>query len=116
MYTYRATLVRVTDIDTFRMILDLGFYMSRIEQPYRLLRINGWEISTVKGKAGKLAVEAYLKGKSLIVMTQKPPMPELGTPPKADSFGRFLAEVYADTVNVSDWLVAEGHAQYQVYK
>jgi len=104
VYSYLATLVRVVDGDTLRLTLDLGFYLRREDQSYRLLRINAPELNTDEGKAAKAALEAYLAGKSLLVQTQK-----------ADSFGRFLAEVYANGANVSDWLVSQGYAIYRVY-
>lgn len=104
MYEYRCTLVRVVDGDTVRLTLDLGFYLQREDQPYRLLRINAPELNTLEGKAAKAWLETYLTGKTLTVMTQK-----------SDSFGRFLAELYANTENVSDALVAAGQAAYKVY-
>lgn len=105
MYEYQARLILVVDADTVRLDLDLGFYMTRFDQPYRLLRINAPETNTAAGKASKAALEGFFKDKILLAHTQK-----------SDSFGRFLAEVYADGANVSDWLVANNHAVYQTYK
>lgn len=104
MYEYVAKLVRVTDGDTVRLDLDLGFYSHRIDQPYRLLRIDAPEMNTAAGKASKAALEAFLTGKALMAHTMK-----------SDSFGRFLAELYADNVNVSDWLVTNGLAAYRTF-
>lgn len=104
MYEYAAKLVRVVDGDTVRLELDLGFYQRRTEQPYRLLRINAPEMSTVEGTLARGALETFLVGKTLMAHTQK-----------SDNFGRFLAELYADNQNVSDWLVANGYAAYKVY-
>jgi micrococcal nuclease len=104
VYEYRCTLIRVVDADTVRLTLDLGFYLKREDQSYRLLRIDAPEMSTVEGKAAKVWLEQYLVGKSLLAQTQK-----------SDSFGRFLAELYADGSNVSDAIVAAGQAVYKVY-
>lgn len=104
MYEYAATLVRVTDADTLRLTLDLGFHMRRLDQPYRLLRINAPEKSTEAGVAAKAWLELFLKEKPLRAMTQR-----------SDSFGRFLAEVWAGNENLSDALVAAGHAAYKDY-
>ena len=104
MYSYRAKLIRVIDADTVRLRLDLGFYLTREEQSYRLLRINAPELNTIEGKAAKLALEVYVTGKVLVAQTQK-----------SDSFGRYLTELYADGQNVSDWLVANDYAVYQTY-
>lgn len=104
IYTYAARLVRVTDADTVRLDLDLGFYQWRLDQPYRLLRIDAPEMNTAAGKAAKTWLEQHLVGKSLVAMTQK-----------SDSFGRFLIELLADNANVSDALVAGGHAAYRSF-
>ena len=104
MYEYKARLISVTDADTVRLDLDLGFHEWRIGQPYRLLRINAPELNTSEGKIAKAALEQYLQGKTLMAMTQR-----------SDSFGCFLVELYADGSNVSDWLVASGFAAYKAY-
>lgn len=104
LYTYAARLVRVTDGDTVRLDLDLGFYQWRLDQPYRLLRIDAPEMNTAAGKAAKTWLEQYLVGKSLTATTQK-----------SDSFGRFLVELLADNVNVSDALVANNQAVYRTF-
>jgi micrococcal nuclease len=106
MYQYQARLVRAVDGDTLVLDLDLGFYQWRLGRSYRLARINAPE----RGIAG--ATEATLRlfdicnqAKTLMVQTAK-----------ADSFDRWIVEVYADGINVSDLLVKEGHAEYQVYR
>ena len=104
MYEYAAVLARVVDADTVRLVLDLGFHMTRREQPYRLLRINAPEISTEEGKAAKAWMEMFLKEKPMRAVTQK-----------SDNFGRYLCELYAGNENVSDSLVAAGMATYKVY-
>lgn len=92
------------DADTIRLTLDLGFNIRRIDQPYRLLRINAPELNTEEGKAAKGWLEVYLQEKSLTAQTQK-----------SDNFGRFLIELFAGNTNVSDALVSAGHARYQTY-
>lgn len=104
LFTYRATLCRVIDADTVRLILDLGFKLSRLEDSYRLVRIDAPELTTPEGKTAKDGLAAFLAGKSLVAQTQK-----------ADSFGRYLCELWANDLNCSDWLVAEGLAQYRKY-
>jgi len=37
------------------------------------------------------------------------------TTTKADKYGRWLVELYADGVNLNDWLVSAGHAAYRTY-
>ena len=104
MYEYPAELVRCTDADTVRLIVDVGFNMTRREAAYRLLRVNAPELNTPEGKASKAALEAYLLGKKLTAQTFK-----------SDAFGRYLVELTANGESVSDWLVSSGWAVYKTY-
>ncbi len=106
MYQYSARLVRVVDADTVILDLDLGFYQWRLTRSYRLARINAPEMNTGAGVAARENLVAYLTlVASYTVATQR-----------ADSFDRWIVELYADGTNISDWLVQNGHAVYQVYK
>lgn len=104
MYQYSAKLVRVIDGDTVVLDLDLGFKLWRSGESYRLGRIDAPEMNTAGGPVAKRALEDMLSGKSLSAVTSK-----------ADKFGRWLVELYADNVNVNDWLVANGQAVYRSY-
>lgn len=114
MFEYRAQLIRVVDGDTVLLDLDLGFGTWRRAKRsgsadtstpgYRLMRIGAPELNEAGGHESRLALESYLAGKSLVAQTQK-----------ADSFGRYLVELYADAQNVSDWMVEAGHAVYATY-
>jgi endonuclease YncB( thermonuclease family) len=106
VYTYGARLVRVIDADTVVLDLDLGFYQHRLGRSYRLARINAPEMSTPEGVAARDALVAHLAGvTSYLVSTSK-----------ADSFDRWIVELYADGANVSDWLVANSFAIYHTYR
>lgn len=104
MYDYNVTVVRVVDGDTVRLDLDLGFHEWLRDQSYRLLRINAPEMSTPEGKAARAWLEAYLVGKKVTAHTEK-----------SDHFGRYLVELTADGVSVSDALVNAGQAAYKTY-
>lgn len=104
MYSYVARLERVVDGDTCVLSLDLGFYQWRLSRPYRLARIDAPEMSTPNGPAAKEALSLFLVGKSLMVQTAK-----------ADSFDRWIVDLWADGKNASDWLVENGHAVYRTY-
>lgn len=106
MYQYRARLVRVVDADTVVLDLDLGFYQWRLGRSYRLARINAPEISTPEGAAAKAALERALANVTAFLVSTA----------KADSFDRWIVELYADGSNVSDWLVANGFAEYHTYR
>jgi micrococcal nuclease len=106
VYQYAARLVRVVDADTLVLDLDLGFYQWRLNRSYRLARINAPELATPEGVLAKAALVDRLSDTDhYLVATQK-----------ADSFDRWIVELYADGANLSDWLVANGHAVYHAYK
>ena len=58
------------------------------------------------GKAAKAALEGHLAGAASFMVTTA----------KADSFDRWIVELYADGSNISDWLVTNGYAVYQAYR
>ena len=109
IWTFPARLVRVIDGDTVVLDLDLGFYQWRLGRSYRLARIDAPELNTELGKVARAAVDAFLVGESLLVKSL------LAQTSKADNFGRFIVELLADGENVSDWLVANGHAIYRTF-
>lgn len=102
-YDY-VTLDRVIDADTARLIIDLGFTILRQSAPYRFARVNAPELSTPEGVAAKAALEAYLVGKRITIDSLHP-----------DAYGRWLVEIFADGINVNDWLVQSGYAVYVKY-
>jgi micrococcal nuclease len=106
VYQYAARLIRVIDADTVVLDLDLGFYQWRLNRSYRLVRINAPEMSTPDGVLAKAALVEHLAGVTIFLVQTA----------RADSFDRWIVELYADGQNVSDWLVASGFAQYQVYR
>ena len=105
MYQYGSRFVRVVDGDTVGLDLDLGFYQWRLGRTYRLARIDAPELRTEGGPAARDALAALLQ----------PAQSILATTAKADSFDRWIVELYADGTNVSDALVSSGHATYRVY-
>lgn len=105
MYSYAAKLVRVIDGDTVVLDLDLGFRLWRFGESYRLGRIDTPEMNTDEGKQSKAWLEnALIRAASLSVVTSK-----------ADKYGRWLIELFADGVCVNDQLVTAGRAQYRSY-
>lgn len=106
MYEYKCNLGRVVDGDTVVLTVDCGFDIYRHAQPYRLLRINAPEMKFKAGKKSKEALIEFLATKKeLLVQTHK-----------TDVYGRFLAELVADGINCSDWMVENGHAKYKDYE
>lgn len=95
MYEYKASVARVVDGDTIDMVVDMGFHMTA-KLRFRVLGINTPELrrgsQAEKAKARRatervedLCEEARVhKGEfSIVIRTEK-----------ADSFGRWLAEVW----------------------
>lgn len=105
MYEYRATLIRVVDGDTAYLDVDLGFGVWRRNQSYRLGRIDAPEMSTVEGPVSKAQLDTILTSASFLMVTTS----------KADKYGRWLIELYADGYCVNDQLVAGGYAVYRTY-
>jgi micrococcal nuclease len=106
MYQYVARLVRVIDADTVVLDLDLGFYQWRLNRSYRLARINAPEMNTPEGIAARAALIEHLATATAFLVSTS----------KADSFDRWIVELYTDGANTSDWLVISGFADYYVYR
>lgn len=109
LYTYRAVCTRVVDGDTVDLQLSLGFNVF-MQERVRILGIDTSEIYGVKrgseeynkGMLSKVRVEELVMGKDLTVVTHKD---------KKGKYGRYLAEIFVDDVNVGDLLIKEGLAQ-----
>lgn len=106
MYTYSAKLIRVVDGDGVVLDIDLGFYQWRLNRSYRLGRIDAPEMNTVEGVAAKTHLSSLLNGANYLMVTTS----------KADSFDRWIVELFADGRNLNDQMVADGHAVYKVFR
>lgn len=120
MYEYQATVHRIVDADTLDLNVDLGMGVFT-RQRIRLARVDAWEVrgeEREKGMAAKVRVAELLAGTEdgpmkVIIRTKKD---------KRGKYGRYIAEVIIPArqedgilvpeVNLSDKLVAEGHAEY----
>jgi micrococcal nuclease len=104
MYTYKATIINVIDGDTVDAIIDMGFKI-HTTQRLRLNRIDTEEMHDPNLEKRKLAVEAkeYLKNtllnKEVIIETRK-----------SDSFGRWLAEIVCEDININNVLLEKNLA------
>jgi micrococcal nuclease len=106
LYTYAAKLKRVIDGDTVVLDLDLGFYQWRLDRSYRLSRIDAPEMGTAEGVAAK---------EHLMLLTAEVAS-FMVTTAKADSFDRWIIELFADGRNLNDQMVTDGFATYRVYR
>jgi len=114
-WEYCAEVIRVIDGDTIdvSIIWDIGFQIvCGTDQRIRLAHIDAPELRRGDAEhraAGKAATE-FLKeklpvGTMVTLLTKKDP----------DAFGRYIADVILDGVNINTLLVKEGHAVYRDY-
>lgn len=101
MYEYKATVTKVKDGDTLVLDIDLGFSIIYKNQVVRLARINTPETSTTEGLTVKDIVTKLLLNKIVVIKTTKD---------KKDKYGRYLAEVYVDGLNINDYLLENNYA------
>lgn len=108
MYEYRATITRVVDGDTVEALVDLGFAVS-VDQTFRLYGINAPETKGESRDDGRAATE-YLRtliakhtgnSNTLTIQTRKD---------KQEKYGRYLAVLMANGINLNAAMVNAGHA------
>lgn len=109
-YTYKAIVLDVYDGDTCTVDIDLGFGIWMKKQKLRLYGINTPEL-TGEQKQDGIKTRDYLSslilGKEIIIETQKD---------KAEKYGRWLATIWLDGVNLNKKLVQEGYAREYLVK
>ena len=106
MYEYRATIDRVIDGDTVDAVVDLGF-STYTKMRLRLTGIDAPEKrrpTLDEGKEAEFHLEDLIldNGPRFIIKTLKD---------KADSFGRYMAEIITeDGVSINRQMIEDGHA------
>jgi len=102
-YVYKAYISEVYDGDTCTATVDLGMRVS-MEIRIRLYGINAPELRGNE-KGNGVRSREYLRnlilGKNVIIKTYKD---------KTEKFGRWLAEIFVDNVNVNNLMVEDGYA------
>jgi len=98
MYQYKAIVDRVVDGDTLVLLVDVGFSIT-IKEKFRLNYINAPELSTKEGQAVKQIVIDKLQGKSVEISCEG-----------KDKYGRWLAVIYQDGVNINQWFMDNAYA------
>jgi len=113
MFEYNAIVTHVTDSDTIKVLIDLGFNVT-IKQVVRLARIDGYEKTLRNGQTqaeknigidGMNFLKEQLLNKSVVLKTYK----------EAGKFGRYIADVYFKDVCINDELVLKKYAIYKDY-
>jgi len=105
MYEYQATVVQIIDGDTFIASVDMGFY-TYSHQHFRLL---GYEAPETDGPEKLIGVLAKAKLEELMPVGTI----VLVRVEKADSFGRWLAEVQWQGETLSEYLIKLGYGLYR---
>lgn len=104
MYIYNAKITSVYDGDTCTALVDLGFRIN-FEIKIRLLGIDTPELRGADKESGlrsKARLEQLILNKSVTIKTQKD---------KTEKYGRWLAEIFVDNINVNETLLSEGFAK-----
>ncbi len=108
-YIYRAELERVVDGDTVDMRVDCGFSIST-GQRLRLYGINTPEVRGAEREAGLAAKEyvinRFSEAEEVVIRTIRD---------KKGKYGRYLAVIYLDGVDLNEELVQVGHAERKDY-
>ena len=107
MYTYNAKYIKNYDGDTASFDVDLGFGITN-RIIVRFLGINTKELRGTRGKDrqdavdAKMFVETCLKySENIVIKTIKD---------KKGKYGRYLATIFYDNINLCDQLIEEGLA------
>jgi len=105
VFKYKAGVVRVIDGDTIKAVIDLGFNVTILET-FRLYGINTPEI---RGKTKKKGLESKRQLESKLFKTNNVVILEtfIG---KKEKYGRYLATIYQNDLNINKLMVAEGYA------
>ena len=104
MYQYKAKIIEVYDGDTVTAMVDLGFYHFQ-QMKFRLYGINTPEIRGEEREQGIIVrdiLRAMILDKEVTINSYKD---------KQEKYGRYLANIVIDGVDVNHWLVQNGHAQ-----
>lgn len=106
LYYYRAKVTNIVDGDTFDAKLALGFY-AELTLRFRMNRINAPEkrgSTRIEGQIAEAALANEILGRNVYIRTHK-----------ADSFGRWLADVYLveqdDCVDINQYMLDYGFAK-----
>lgn len=110
LYHYAAEVISIYDGDTITLDIDLGCDMWLRGEAVRLKDIDAPEVRGKDKQHGIVSRNALRHmlpvGSSVIVKTDKD---------KRGKFGRFIATVYLDGLNVNKWLVDNRHAVERFY-
>lgn len=105
-YIYRARCTRVVDGDTVDLIVDMGFRVTGHFR-FRLFGIDTPELNAPDEKERARAVAAKARVEALVKGFEGESWPVRVRTYKADSFGRWVADIYRQDPN-SSWVSISG--------
>ena len=103
MYQYKAKIIDVYDGDTVTAVVDLGFLHFQ-EMKLRLYGIDTPELRGEEREQGIIVrdiLREMILDKEVVINSYKD---------KQGKYGRYLATILLDDVNINQWLLDEGHA------
>ena len=104
LYTYKARCTSVYDGDSVTLDIDLGFNIVMHNQKIRLLGINTPEVrgsDRLDGLIARDRLRELIEGKDIIMVSHRD---------KSGKYGRLLATIYTNGINVNQLLINEGLA------
>ena len=104
---YHAEVESVYDGDTFTATIDVGFDIKLDNQKIRLYGIDAPEVrgeERPEGLKSRDALRELIDGKDVVIINRG-----------RGKYGRIIAEIHLDTINVSMWMVESGFAEYREY-
>lgn len=99
MYIYNAKVVKIVDADTVDVMVDLGFEVYKKVRT-RLAGINAPELNTNEGKVAKAFLVGALPVDTPVIIVSK----------DYDKYGRSVAVIYQENVNINQMLLDSGYA------
>lgn len=103
MYQYKAKIIDVYDGDTVTAVVDLGFLHFQ-EMKLRLYGIDTPELRGEEREQGIIVrdiLRDMILDKEVIINSYKD---------KQGKYGRYLATILLNNLNINQWLLDEGHA------
>lgn len=110
LYLYKGIISKWYDGDTLTADVDLGFKV-HANIRIRLVRINAWEMNSESSYRRRFARHARAFAKknfpvsSEIIISSK----------RKDRYGRWLAEIEFNEINISDFLLGSGEKGFERY-
>lgn len=112
-FIYDIEVVSVYDGDTIRVNIDLGFGVI-LKGDGKGVKLRLWGINTPEVR-GTERTEGLKSKEALILMLKDKKVTLKTIRDKTGKYGRYLAILYIDDVNINEKLVSEGFAEKRMY-